>query len=98
MRVAAKIAHPSSDAPTSSLEVKKLKQNGIAPILCVLKLSSWVPSGKLDKIVIKHEFRITLIQGQINIKDNFASMDFSKGNESEANITDLDDEQDKALN
>ena len=96
VRIASKVYHPMADGPSATLEARKLKELGLAPILCNLKISSWVPQGKLDKIVIKHEFKITLIQGQISIKDKFASMDFG-GAESEANITDINDEQEKML-
>lgn len=97
VRYASKILHPPQDSPQFSLTLRQLYEKGIAPIECDLKISSWLNEGKLDKIVIKHEFEITLIQGKIELKlEEVSQLDFSVA--SEVKVADIDEDQSKLLN
>lgn len=95
VRIAVRIVHPPPDGPRATLESVMYKQKGVRPIDCSLKIWSWVKAGKLDHITIKHEFRISLIMGAIDLKSegptgNSMVFDYSEGKP--VVVADLNDE------
>ena len=100
MKIGIRIVHPPPEGPKATLESVKYMQKGIRPINCALKLWSWVNQGKLNHITIKHEFRIALIVGAIEIKEDpspMTSMVFDKS-DSQILVNDINEEQDRMLN